>query len=357
MSSFFTIPGAKTKRKRAEASNAPNKRIATSKKPVRKASTKQPAPQQKKRLERDESISGSESDDLDDAEDFSGLSDSGDDTDGSETKGETAAEKRLRLAQQYLENVRQEVDDYGFDAEEIDRDLIAERLQEDVAESHGKVYRTLATHLQWQSATQTRFRWNSQNVNAVAANAPYVHIASTDSVTKFRIQDLPRDQWQQTTKRKPKKQAPPKTQPERLRYRKINTKKKKDKSFKGHTGNILCTAVSQDGLFVATGGEDGRIVVYDSDLNPLRAFSQHRAAVTGLVFRRGTTHQLYSCARDRTVKVWSLNEMAYVETLFGHDSAVVDVSRQFTLVLRHNQLLTGCLDRCASSRTMSQCRL
>ena len=34
----------------------------------------------------------------------------------------------------------------------------------------------------------------------------------------------------------------------------------------------------------------------------------------GLVFRRGT-HQLFSASHDRTVKIWNLDEMAYVETL------------------------------------------
>ena len=50
----------------------------------------------------------------------------------SEEEDETGAERRLRLAEQYLENIKEEVDEIGFDAEEIDRDLIAERLQEDV---------------------------------------------------------------------------------------------------------------------------------------------------------------------------------------------------------------------------------
>ena len=48
------------------------------------------------------------------------------------SEDETAAERRLRLAEQYLENIKGEVDEAGFDAEQIDRDLIAERLQEDV---------------------------------------------------------------------------------------------------------------------------------------------------------------------------------------------------------------------------------
>ena len=37
-------------------------------------------------------------------------------------------------------------------------------------------------------------------------------------------------------------------------------------------------------------------------------------ALQGLVFRR-ESHQLFSCSEDRTVKLWNLDEMSYVETL------------------------------------------
>ena len=47
----------------------------------------------------------------------------------------------------------------------------------------------------------------------------------------------------------------------------------------------------------------------------------HKDIVTGLVFRDGT-HELFSCGADRAVKIWSLDDMAYVDTLFGHQSEV-----------------------------------
>lgn len=80
---------------------------------------------------RDESISGSDSDD---DEGPSGAIDAEDEgeSSGTDHEDETAAERRLRLAERYLENLREEVDEVGFDAADIDRDLIAERLKEDV---------------------------------------------------------------------------------------------------------------------------------------------------------------------------------------------------------------------------------
>ena len=125
MSSFFTTPASQRKRKREDANVVPSTKRRNTTKTGAKPTTRKPA-----KARRDESISSSGSENevirkrLNDAETFSESESEGDD--------ETGAERRLRLAEQYLENIRGEVDEVGFDAEEIDRDLIAERLQEDV---------------------------------------------------------------------------------------------------------------------------------------------------------------------------------------------------------------------------------
>lgn len=332
MSSFFTVPGAQKKRKRPAAPEAPKKKVAASKSSAKSSAKSakpaaKPAASSKKRVERDdESISGSDSED---DESYQGASDATNDEDenDSENEGETAAEKRLRLAERYLDNVKEHVDEIGFDAAEIDRDLIAERLQEDVAESKGKVYRQLASELAFESVSQTFFRSNTNSVTSIAACAPYVYTTTKDLfLHKWRIQDLPQHQYPQTTKRKPKKPpAPPKKRPELEMWIKGNTGKQKDKDYKRHVGNILAVAASSDGKYVVTGGQDKKIIVYDAEtLKPIKVFTHHRDAVTGLAFRRGT-NQLYSSSKDRTVKVWSLDELAYIETLFGHQDEVLDI--------------------------------
>ncbi|KAL7625453.1 pre-rRNA processing protein [Parahypoxylon ruwenzoriense] len=314
MSSFFTVPGAQKKRKRAPATDSLKSTLRTPSKP---------APTPRKRVERDESISGSESESGDAIDDHEAPESGAD----SENEGETAAEKRLRLAERYLENVRQEVDETGFDAEEIDRDIIAERLQEDVAEAKGKVYRTIASDLAVDRASHTLFRCDTHSTTSVAICAPYVYTVSKDRcLVKWKLQELPANQYPQTTKKKPKKPpAPPRRRPTKVAIVKGNQKKAKDKNYQGHIADILCVAASQDGKFVVTGGADKRLIVYDAkSLKPLRVFTHHRDAVTGLAFRRGT-NQLYSASKDRTVKIWSLDELAYVETLFGHQDEVVDI--------------------------------
>ncbi|KAM3078531.1 pre-rRNA processing protein [Clarireedia jacksonii] len=304
MSSFFTIPNVQKKRKRNDVPEIPKKRLA--------AASKNPAkdPKPAKRPQRDESISGSDSesdgDQLRNDNDELALT-SSDEEEEEGKEEETAAERRLKLAERYLQNIRSEVqEEVGFDAEEIDRDLIAERLQEDVAESKGKIYRQLADELKFGEASSCYFKKDSESVTSVATCAPYVY-------TKGK-------------KKSKKPTPPPRKKPTLVASVRGNKRKAKETAFMGHTDTILTVAASQDGKFVVTGGKDRKIIVWNAEtLKPIRVFSQHRDAVTGLAFRRGT-NQLYSSSKDRTIKVWSLDEGAYVETLFGHQDEVVDIA-------------------------------
>ena len=52
------------------------------------------------------------------------------------------------------------------------------------------------------------------------------------------------------------------------------------KLFTGHTDDILSMAISGDGKFLVTGGNDKRICVWDtSTMNHLKTFTQHRGPV------------------------------------------------------------------------------
>lgn len=120
MSSFFTVPASQRKRKREDRAAAP----ASKKRGVDAKN----AGGDRRAKEREESISGSDLDEDDEIESIV----SGEESESDSDEGETAADRRLKLAERYLDNVREDVDEVGFDAAEIDRDLIAERLKEDV---------------------------------------------------------------------------------------------------------------------------------------------------------------------------------------------------------------------------------
>ncbi|CBX90150.1 similar to small nucleolar ribonucleoprotein complex subunit [Plenodomus lingam JN3] len=317
-SSFFTTPASQRKRKRPEGeSSAPKRRNidANASRPARGGGARRP--------EREESISGSEISD----EDGGGIFDEGEggDSDSSDDENETAAEKRLRLAERYLENIRQEVEEeVGFDAEQIDKDLIAERLKEDVAENKGKIYKYIADELDFEQASHVASYPGLQKaVTGCALHLPYAWTISKDLVVeKWEIAD-------------PKSYAPdpnrpsnltPRRTPKRLLWRKGNKNKKGDRSYLGHTGEIISIAVSDSGKYLATGDKHARLIIWDAaTLTPRHLFTRHRDAVMSLSFRRGT-EQLFSGGADRAVIVWSAPENAYIETLVGHQDVVIGIA-------------------------------
>lgn len=109
----------------------------------------------------------------------------------------------------------------------------------------------------------------------------------------------------------------------------------------GHGNQVLCIALSSDGTFLASGGRDSLVRVWDTRQNKvIDTLKGHRGVVTCLgnafvfnhdhslivdcaAWQRGT-HRLFSGSTDRTVKVWDADQMAYVETLFGHSADIRD---------------------------------
>ena len=368
MSSFFTTPASQRKRKRAEStkSSAYKHRNVTS-------ASARPPPSSKKRRTRDESISGSESED--DAPRRSQDDEDLEDSDESEYENETAAERRLRLAEQYLENVREEVDEVGFDAADIDRDLIAKRLKEDVAETKGKLHKHIADNLDWGQARSAKMAWGGHASTGIAhgksmdGEHDYLYTVSKDNVvvkwevpkpyikgasmhTKFdddgqasttsSIDHEPNTNGAnghiQSTKRgrMPRKLA-------HFACRRPPASTPLAPGVTLHTGKILCVAAAPSGKYIATGSSEKRIVIWSiaspSELIPVKTFMQHRDAVLSLSFRiqlggksypsggsiSGGSNQMFSASADRTIKLWDLDAMAYVETLFGHQDSVVDI--------------------------------
>ncbi|GAB7359399.1 hypothetical protein MBLNU230_g6048t1 [Neophaeotheca triangularis] len=327
MSSFFTLPASQKKRKRAQPpgdSSSNNKRSK---------------PQQK--IDRDESISGSDISDDDNA--LPAPEEDASESEDEEYKNEDATAKRVRLAEQYLANTQKEVlehGDFDFDAADVDQENLrrrmGDRLKEDTAESKGKLYRFIADDLDFGRAEQTGFRTDSKSVTGVAVQGRFVYTVSKDMrLVKWEIpeSDDERNEKGFARSRKPRK----------VRHTRGMRKQNNDPHADHHTRAILCVAASQDGKFVATGGADNKLIVWDAEtLKPLKFFSHHRDSVTSLAFRRGT-NQLFSASKDRTIKIWSLNELAYVETLFGHQDEVVDVST----LAQETCLTVGARDRTA----------
>ncbi|KAI9739544.1 MAG: pre-rRNA processing protein [Cirrosporium novae-zelandiae] len=336
MSSFFTVPASQKKRKRAEDAAGPSRKKAPSANGFSRAS------KEDSKRDRDDSISGSDSDDDDANVPMKQGSEEEEESD-SDDETETAGDRRLRLAERYLENIRQEVDEVGFDAEQIDKDLIAERLKEDVAEERGLIYRSIASDLDFSSASHTFFRLDTQTTTGVATCSPYAYTVSKDmTLIKWQLAPPPPPPTKTHGKKSPRR-----TRPKKLLSVHGNPHETSE-NYQNHTRAILCVAASSTNKYVATGGLDKRVIIWDAEtLTPLKVFNgfkaQHRDAILSLTFRLNS-NQLFSASRDRTLKVWSCDELAYTgETLFGHQDEVVQVK-----ALHLNQCVSvGARDRSA----------
>ena len=302
MSSFFTLPSSQKKRKRTEPSS------------------KQLVASERSKERDDESISGS---DISDGDAPAGVEAYESSNDDEKFEDEDPAAKRVRLAEQYLANTQKEVledGEYGFDAAEVDQENLrrrmGERLQEDTGESKGKLYRWVAEDVAWARASQQQMRYpgNIKSFNGVAIQGQHMYAVS---------KDMQLVKWEMASEATPEKGRRAAARAKVVAKSRGN---RKDTKTQHHHKAILCVAVSPDSKFVATGGLDKKLIIWDATtLKPSKVFYQHRDAVTALAFRRGT-NQLFSASKDRTVKIWSLDELAYVETLFGHQDEIVDVA-------------------------------
>ncbi len=319
MSSFFTKPSSQRKRKRTETTKAPSRKHS-------KPQSKDEARIRAREEGDEESISSNDSG-HEEGEFFTAAEEqSGSD---SAAEDETAAERRLRLAERYLQNIQDEVEEtIGFDAAEIDRDLIAERLKEDVAETKGKMYRHVAGDLDLEGASRSFFTADQNGTTGIATCAPFAYTVARDgTVVKWEI-PLPPSQQEEgdvSTVKRENTNTTPRRKPKFLTSYRSNPRRRTDPSYLGPTSPILCVAASSSGKFLVTGCLDSALIIWSTTpLKPMKKFTQHRDAVLSVSFRHGT-HQLFSASKDRTIKVWMLDEMAYVETLFGHQDVVVDI--------------------------------
>ncbi|OAX43760.1 WD40 repeat-like protein [Rhizopogon vinicolor AM-OR11-026] len=234
-------------------------------------------------------------------------------TSGDEDAHETPAEKRLRLAKLYLDSVKDGLGKYTegeFDAAEIDRELISERLRQDVLEHSGKVHLFVADSYDFTSTTSLRCKGHRFSVTSAVASedAQYLYTSGKEgTIIKWSLQSGEKI----------------------ATFYKKHAAKGKEKALpqdiQGHTDEILSLAVSSDGRYLASGSKDRRVGVWDVEKDEwVKGFGGHKDSVASVAFRKGT-QQLYTGSFDRTIKLFDLSAMGYVETLFGHQDTIVSL--------------------------------
>ncbi|GAA5975712.1 hypothetical protein JCM11641_005845 [Rhodosporidiobolus odoratus] len=261
---------------------------------------------------------------------------------------ETPAQKRLRLSQMYLKSLEKDKEEeHGFDAADLDRDIIADRLQQDVLEHTGKLHHNVASTLQLPIPTTSIFRTPAKGhrgavTSAVASHdGRWLYTASKDgAILKYDLSsvtitasstassaELPRISRAAYFAKAPSESQLRKAEKQGRVPTAADKGKGKEELPQGHTDEILDLAISHDGKILASGGRDKVIGCWDVDGDGgkwLRALGGHKDAVASISFRLGTSH-LYSSSFDRTVKLFDLSTLSYIETLFGHQDQIQSI--------------------------------
>ncbi|KAF5348899.1 hypothetical protein D9756_009857 [Leucocoprinus leucothites] len=326
--SFFA--SSKT-RKRKRSQPTPSRQNGT------KFKSKPSKPSKKPRL--DEELSEHSGDDNDDNE-WGGIQDMDlraeePDPNASDDEDidETPAEKRLRLAQLYLDSVKESLADGEFDAAEIDKEIISSRLKQDVLSHSGKVHlfiadsysSSLRSTLQPPPTLRTRGHRFSVTSAVTSSSAKYLYTSGKEgSIIK----------WDLITGKKLAtvyKSRPLESMSSAKNKGKGKAKAQDSTDVQGHTDEILTIALSSDGKYLASGGRDRRLIIWDAEtLSLLKIFQgpmNHKDTISALSFRHAS-HTLFTASFDRTIKLYDLTPsiLGYTETLFGHQDSILSVS-------------------------------
>ncbi|KAK3800751.1 hypothetical protein RRG08_003155 [Elysia crispata] len=222
----------------------------------------------------------------------------------SEEEEETAQQKKLRLAKQYLSKLEEEEAEKKADEESL-KEAVASRLQHDISEQAGKLTKQVADQILCPAELDIKtFRGHGLPVTAIVITPDdkFVFTASKDcNICKWSLETG-------------------------LKVKTVKGGRKGTEDVHiGHTDHILCMAISSDGKFLVAGDMNNMVKLWNpADCSFIHKFKGHRGPVTGVSFRKGA-HTLYSCSSDRVVKVWNVDELAYVETLFGHNSPITSI--------------------------------
>ncbi|XP_054776702.1 U3 snoRNP-associated protein-like YAO isoform X3 [Prosopis cineraria] len=274
---------------------------------------------------------------------FGGGADGEEEAHGAEMEEETEAEARKRIAVDYLKmyrNIaRKEKEEREEDREESDDDddekegekdsLIAQKLIQEQQEESGRVRRALASRVK-QKGTSGEFRLlvkHRQSVTAVA-------LAEDDMKGFSASKDGTIMHWDLNSGKSEKYQWP---SDEVMRSHGM---KEPQGRARNHSKHVLALAVSSDSRYLATGGLDRHVHLWDTRTREhVQAFQGHKGPVSCLTFRQGTS-ELFSGSFDRMVKIWNAEDRTYMNTLFGHQSEVLSID-----CLRKERVLSAGRDR------------
>ncbi|KAI5950736.1 RRP9 [Candida jiufengensis] len=312
---FLSDPSKKRKRNR-NTSTTTNKRS--------RSSTPQISSRSNHNIQQDEEISSDS--DIEDDDILNNQPEGRQDEDLSsdeEFENETATDKRRRLAKQYLENLKnEEIQNEEFDAQDLDDEILSRRLQIDVAETKGHVYKfwgdKIAQQLDDNDNNHIKLittRIGSKNLTNMCIYYPYLYTVSKDiEIIKWDISTTSKNINKKPTRIKHTKGGP--------KFFNLNTSQQK---LNHHWEQINCIAASPDGKYIVTGGSDSRLIIWSSENLVCLKVLETRSSVNSITFKRNSD-QLFAACSDLRIRTFSINQFTQLEVLYGHQDNITDIS-------------------------------
>jgi ribosomal RNA-processing protein 9 len=229
--------------------------------------------------------------------------------DSDDEQEETVEEKRLRMAKNVLHNLDMDkplTDSEGSEPEVDDGDdSISAKLKRQLLQSQNKLNRHAADKLARRVVDASSVRlFKGHHLSATCV------CALPDGTVAFTgAKDASIIRWDVETGKRVH------TFPRAIKGQKMP----------GHTKEVLAVACSKDGRFMASGGRDAFVRIWDCRTNAqLVSLGRHMDAVSCLAFQ-GRGAFLYSGSLDRTVNVWNTENLSFVQTLFGHTDCITGI--------------------------------
>lgn len=245
--------------------------------------------------------------------------------------------KRVRLARQYLEKIEARSDESSEEEDEEgddEEDVVGRKLQRERLKQEGTLERELADKLKIQVSTLQQSVEVATDATAHTAakawvDAGHVKLLRGHDLTPTCVDLQPNGDRFLSGSKDHTVVLWDTESTQQISTLCTHWKNGSTDTRSRTLGEVLSVAMSDDGRYAAVGKRDGAVRIFDirakqNSFNLVKKFEGHKSAVTSLAFRSQSL-QLFSASDDRCIRHYNLEEMLYIETLYGHQFGVTDI--------------------------------
>ncbi|CAI5456598.1 unnamed protein product [Caenorhabditis angaria] len=96
-----------------------------------------------------------------------------------------------------------------------------------------------------------------------------------------------------------------------------------EKRIDAHSGPCNIAKFNENGELLATGGQDGKVVIWNANGSVNSTYSAHRGSIADVVWI--SDYEFATCASDEVIHIFHIGNLQPIRSYFGHNSAVVAI--------------------------------